>query len=216
MEGTRARNERLAREYLDGELLAARDFLEAKLAHLFPGLLGVLLNPLAKNLYHAIGEAEVRKRIHRQLDVLAQAAREADERGVDAAVALWEAKYLETEEIVHRGNRHHPRFAEVEARMRETFRRKLDALRPLFAVASDAASYAELARAAYPERAAAEAHVKGDIRNSMDLAALVRKDPDLLRFPRPLVRPMLDVLDDVLAWYERRAATELDRIYGQP
>src|SRR5687767_1297638 len=211
MEDTRARNERLARAYLDAELLAARDFLEAKLARLFPGFLGALLNPLAKNLYHAIGEAEVRKRVHRQLEVLAHAAREADEKGLDDALATWERKYLETEEIVHRGNRHHPHYPDVEAMMRASFERKLAALRPLFAYAGEASSYAELARGTYPERAAAERHVKEDIENVRKVAALVRREPDLVRFPAALVRHMLDVLDDVITWYDRRATAEFDR-----
>lgn len=214
MEDPRARNERLAREYLDGELLAARAFLEAKLAHLFPGLLGALLNPLAKNLYHAIGEAEVRKRIHRQLEVIAHAARDADEKGPETALAAWERRYLETEEIVHRGNRHHARYPEVEDIMRQAFERKLAALRPLFAYAGEAASYADLARAVYPDRQVAEGHVVADMENAKRVAAIVRRDPDLVRFPRPLVRHMLDVLDDVLAWYGRRARAEFDRIYG--
>lgn len=214
MEGARARNERLAREYLDAELLAARDFLEAKLARLFPGLLGAFLNPLAKNLYHAIGEAEVRKRVHRQLEVLGHAARDADEKGLDAAFATWEGRYLETEEIVHRGNRHHPRYAEVEAMMRASFERKLGALRPLFAHAGDAATYPELVRAVYPDRAVAEGYVKADMASVRRVAAIVRRDPDLVRFPRALVRHMLDVLDDVVAWYERRSEKEFDRIYS--
>ena len=214
MEGPRARNERLAREYLDAELLAARDFLEARLARLLPGLLGALLNPLAKNLYHAIGEAEVRKRVHRQLEVLAHAARDADAHGLDAARATWERKYLETEEIVHRGDRHHPRYPEVEAMMRTAFARKLAALRPLFAHPGEVASYAELARAVYPDRAVAQGHVMEDMANVRRVAALVRAEPDLVRFPSALVRHMLDVLDEVVAWYEARSVAEFDRIYG--
>lgn len=212
-EDPRARNERLMRAYLERELQASRDFLEERVRHLFTGALA-LLNPVAHALWHALGEAEIRRRIHRQFDVLAAAARLADSDGLEAAVARWWPDVREHEEIVHRGRRDHPRFPEVERVLHDAFRRRVDAVRPVFGCQADVADYDALVRAGYPDRDAAMAQVARDVAVVRRVVGIVRAEPDLLRFPRPLLPHLFRLIEETSAWYEKRAEAEFARIYA--
>lgn len=214
-EDARARNERLLTAYLDGELLAARDFLEHRLAHLFKGFLGKLVNPLAKAMYHAIGEHEVRKRIHEQFAIVAHAARDAEKDGLDAAIAKWTPQSLATEEVVHRGNKHHARFPEIERDLGEAFAWRVRAIAPLLAHAGPVEGYEDLVRAVYPDRSVPERVVADHVAMAKRVTAKIRAEPKLLHFPGALVGHLFPVVDDITDWYDRRARSEFDRVYSR-
>ncbi|HLE96640.1 MAG TPA: hypothetical protein VI997_04650 [Candidatus Thermoplasmatota archaeon] len=215
-ETPRARNERLVRAYLDGELLEGRAFLEERVRHLFPGgFLGALGNLVAHGLWHALGEHEIRKRVREQFGVLASAARDVEAAGLDAALATWSKVGLETEELVHRGNRHHAHWPELEARLAEGFRERVRALAPVLGYAGPATTYEELVRGAYPDRRVPEGIVLHQVAHARVVNDLVRREPDLLRFPKPLLKHLFPLLDDATEWYERRARQEFERIYRQ-
>lgn len=213
MTDARARNERLLRDYLNAELLSARDFLEHRLAHLFTGFLGKLVNPVAKALYHAIGEHEVRKRIHQQLDVVAAACRDAEKEGLEAAIAKHTPRSLATEEVVHRGNKHHPRFPEVEKLLADAFAWRVRAIGPLLAHEGAVERYDDLLRAVYPDRTVPERVVMDHVALARKVTAIIRAEPKLLHFPSALMGHLFPVVDDVTDWYERRARAEFDRLY---
>ncbi len=209
----RATNERLLRERLARELRAARAFAEDRVGHLFPGLFGRLVNPLARALYHAIGEEEVRRRIARQLEIALDAARDADRIGLEAALDVWTPRALETEEAYHRGNRNHPRYPELRELLVDAFRNRVLVLGQFVALGRGR-TYEEAVRVAFPGRADVERAFASEFASALRAVHLVEEDPALLRFPRRLVRPLLHLIRDSVAWYETRIAATLDGIYG--
>ena len=93
----RERNIALVRERLEYEFDLAMKFIDRQVSHLFPGLLGVLLNPIVEFLYRFMQREASVKRYRRQLELLIECAEHYNGKNLDKLVDEHLQRYLQTE-----------------------------------------------------------------------------------------------------------------------
>lgn len=212
--GTLARNHELIRERLEYEIRLGLDFIEEQVGKLFPGPLGAILNPIAKLFYRFAAKDAAIRRAHKQLDLYIECAERFDGKSLDALVEENFERFLETEEIVARGNRRHRRWKEVLAIEKEIFRERLT---PLIRLAREGRgeTYEELTRSVFPKRKEAEEVLRRQVELVQRLMDLVREEPGLAPIPA-MLRPMvLNMLDAGVDFARETLRKQLDETYGK-
>lgn len=203
----------LIRDRLEYEIGLMLAFVEKQVGGLFPGLLGVLLNPLARLFYHFAAQDAAVKRARRQLDLYLDCAAKYDGKNLDRLVAEHFDDFLKTEEMIVRGNRRHPKWKEVLAIEREIFRGRLE---PLVRLAREGKgeTYEELTRSAFPSRREAEEVLERQLELGERLIGLVRKEPGLVPIPSMLRETVLKMLDAGTHFARETLREQLDATYG--
>lgn len=205
------RNLRLVRERLDRELDHGTAFVEDRIADLVPGPAGVLVNPAAKLVYRWIGERAVKRRTRRQLDVVADLARDLDEAPASELVEGRGEELLATEEVYVRGRESHDRFGEVVDILQPLHVQRLQVVGTLLRE-GEGETYPELVRSVY-DREEIEAVVEDHFERTWDLLSLVREEGALLPIPPGFRDPVWTLVEDTVAWYEERMHGQLADIF---
>lgn len=203
----------IIRDRLEHEIGLAFAFFENQISRLFPGALGVLLNPLASLLYRVAAKEAVAKRAREQLEIYLECAERFDGGNLDSLVKENFDRFLKTEELYARGNRKHPRWKEVVALEREIFRGRIE---PLVRLAREGRgeSYEELTRTAFPSRREAEEVLERQLELGEKLIDLVRKEPGLAPIPSMLRETVLKLLGTGVEFARQTLEEQLDAAYG--
>lgn len=203
----------LIRDRLEFEIGIMLKFVENQVGNLFPGPLGVLLNPLARLFYRFAAQEAAIRRAREQLELYLECASEYDGKNLDRLVAVNFDRFLKTEEIYARGNRRHPRWKEVLSVEREIFRGRLE---PLVRLAREGRgeTYDDLCRSAFPSRKEAEEVLERQLEMGENLLALIRKEPGLVPIPSILRETVLGMLGAGVGFARKTLKEQLDQTYG--
>ncbi len=207
------RNMDVLRDRLEFEIGIMLKFVENQVGGLFPGPLGVLLNPLARLFYHFAAQEAAIRRAKEQLELCLECARKFDGKNLDRLVAENFDRFLKTEEIHARGNKRHPRWKEVLSLERAIFRGRLE---PLVRLAREGKgdTYEELSRSAFPSRKEAEEVLERQLEMGEELLALIRKEPALVPIPSMLRETVLKMLGTGVEFARKTLREQLDQTYG--
>lgn len=207
------RNMDIIRDRLGFEIDIMLKFVENQVGNLFPGPLGVLLNPLARLFYHFAAQEAAIRRAREQLELYLECARKFDGKNLDRLVADNFDRFLRTEEIYARGNKRHPRWKDVLSAEKEIFRGRLE---PLVRLAREGRgdTYEELSRSAFPSRKEAEEVLERQLEMGEELLALIRKEPGLVPIPAILRETVLRMLGTGVEFARKTLREQMDQTYG--
>lgn len=207
-----ARNEAILRGKVRVELDKGARFVESRVQCMFPGLTGMLLNPLAGMAYRTVGREEIVRRAHRQLDTLLAAAR-THGATPEAIFDGHLTKYLEHDEAYARANRGHPRFQEMEGLLKEVYVARVEAASALLHKGFGE-SYHELVRSVFPLRPMAEQVLEREFVYADRILVMAHDEPGLMWAPPLVRREVFKVLRDGYEWYKGSVHRSLDEIYA--
>jgi hypothetical protein len=207
-----ARNEAILRAKVQVELDKGARFLEARVQGMFPGLAGLVLNPLAGMAYRSIGRDEIVRRAHRQLDTIIAAARThgaTPEAIFDGHLTA----YLKHDEAWARANRRHARFPEMEGLLKEVYVARVESVSALLHRGMGD-SYRDIVRSVFPVRAMAEQTLAREFVYADRILILAHDEPGLMWAPPLVRREVFDVLREGYEWYKGSVHRSLDEIYA--
>lgn len=207
-----ARNEAILRSRLGVDMARGAQFLEGRVGHLFGGLAGLLLNPVASAAYRAVGRDEILRRAQRQVDVLLAAARDHGSRP-EAIFDGHLTSYLRHDEAWARADRRHPRFPELEGLVREVYVCRVEPLSLLLhrGLGED---FEDLVRSVWPSRDAAMRAVEREFLYADRIFALAHEERGLISAP-PFARHEVGrVLRDTYDWYKATLRRSVEDVYG--
>ena len=207
----REKNFKIIRERLDYELELGFKYVDNKVAHLYSGVFGLLVNPIVKFFYTFIARDAIVKRARKQLDVIFQCAGEYDGRNLDKIVDEHFEEYLQTEEVYIRGNRNHPKFREVKKLEREVFKGRLEPIAML--LDGDGETYEELTRSIFPKRGEAEKYCWKQFELADKLIQMVKGERNLVRIPSVIRTEVFAILDSGYAFAKKTLKEQLDGTY---
>jgi hypothetical protein len=210
--GRLARNEALLRAKVLHELDLCTRFLEARVARMFDGVAGLLLNPLAGLAYRSVGREEVVRRAGRQVDAILAAARTHGERP-EAIFDGHLTAYLRHDEVHARANRGHARFPELEGLLREVYVARVEPV-SLLLHRGMGAGYPDLVRSVFPHREAAQRVLEREFLHADRILVMAHDEPGLLHAPPLVRREVFHVLRDTHEWYKARMVRSLDEVYA--
>jgi len=209
-----AKRERLVRARFDAEIDRAMAFVEERLLHLHRGILGRIYGHVAAALFDAVARKEMVRRVDRQLDVLFRAARECGE-DLDTARRMHLGAFLETEEAYLNGNRDHPAWPELVARLDDAFTQRLAHLSALLH-RGRGEDYESLVRSTFPSAKEASGAVDRQFEAALAVLELCERERALLRIPGFLRGDVFRILRELQGWYRRSLEEEIARIYAEP
>jgi hypothetical protein len=210
----RARNEALLRAKVLVELDKGARFLEQRVQHMFPGMAGMLLNPLAGLAYRTIGREEIVRRANQQLDIILAAAH-AHGATPEAIFDGHLTRYLQADEAWARANRAHPRFPELEGLLKEVYVARVEPV-SMMLHRGVGDTYPDLVRSVFPNRAHAAQLLEREFVYADRILVLAQSEPNLLHAPPLVKREVLGVLRDAYGWYKGAMHRSLDDIYASP
>jgi hypothetical protein len=208
----REKNIALINGRLDRELKRGSEYMDYKVAHMYSGVFGMIVNPLVSLIYKFAARESIIKRAQRQLDLIVSCASKYNGKNLDALVDEHLEEYLNTEEAYVRGNRNHKKFPEVKKILRSAFRARLAAVTEI--LDGEGETYDDLARSVFPKREQSEKLCNEQLEIAEKLIVMLDEEKDLVRIPSLIRKEVLTMLRSGFEWYKKTLKEELEEMYG--
>ncbi|MHB8586548.1 MAG: hypothetical protein ACYDDF_12040 [Thermoplasmatota archaeon] len=196
---------------VDSDLEIAVAEAERKVTAMLRGPLA-LVAPIARGVLHYAGHHDGRKHVLEVVQIHVAAARDAPERGIEAAIERHLPDALAHDDFLTRMDWKHPSAPEAAALVSLRYRERIPAVSRLL---NDGigTTYEDLIRSTIA-RKDVETLLANEFATGRKLMEMAETQRGLLRVPRPVMPHVIRLARDMLSWYEARAADEVKKIYG--
>ena len=112
-----------------------------------------------------------------------------------------------------RGNRAHPDFPALQARVEGLWRERLVTIHR-FCTRAEGSEFLAATRAAFPQREELAVILFHQVGETRDIVRELERKPALVKVPAFLQGPAFNLARNALTWYDRRLHDFLDETYG--
>ena len=122
---------KLLSKEVEEEIMVGIDYLDKRMAHMYPGVVGFFVNPIVRMFYAVVGKEAAHKRARGQLAITMLAAVEAISMGIEAATKKHVDVYMETDELCARAVKDHPAYPKLKKMMTRLFEIRIGLLKDM-------------------------------------------------------------------------------------
>jgi hypothetical protein len=188
------------------------------------GVTGLFLNPIAKLIYRIMLSDDIKEKTKNQIDIVLECAdlyknrlnggskepHHDKNKKLDAIVDEYYEEYRENDQSFHHCKKKHEIYPEVEKRMKEVFRSRIEPAKNLLTSQGD--TYDELTRHIMGKEEAL-ANVNREFRASTEMLELLKENMDLLDVPNFIRRRIVKIMIEALKVTKGQIYSRIDEIY---